>query len=232
MAAFVEDPIDVMVQHVREVAAVMPVFGFYLQPSVGGRVLNYNFWLKMACVENVIGIKIAPFNRYQSIDVVRAVCDSGRENDLVLYTGNDDSIVADLLTEYRIVSDGKEKRVRIKGGLLGQWSVWTHKAAGLFERIREIAEKNLPIPQELLALGVQLTDANAAVFDAAHRFSGCIPGIHEVLRRQGLLAGTWCLNPAQTLSPGQSAELDRVYASYPHLTDDEFVQAHRDEWLE
>ncbi|MDR1933330.1 MAG: dihydrodipicolinate synthase family protein [Spirochaetales bacterium] len=231
MADFAEDPVDVMIGHVREVAAAIPVFGFYLQPSVGGRVLSYGFWREMACVENVIGIKIAPFNRYRTIDVVRAVCDAGRENALVLYTGNDDSIVSDLLTEYRIVSDGKEKRVRIKGGLLGQWSVWTRSAAQLFERVRGIAEQNLPIPQDLPALGVQLTDANAVIFDAAHNFAGCIPGIHEVLRRQGLLAGTWCLNPSQVLSPGQSAALDRIYASYPHLSDDDFVKTHLGEWL-
>ena len=232
MAAFRDDTVEAMIAHAREVAEILPVFGFYLQPSVGGRILPYGFWRELVEIDNVIGIKIAPFNRYQTIDVVRAVCDAGREEEVVLYTGNDDNIVADLLTEFRIVSGGREKRVRIRGGLLGQWSVWTRNAAALHEQIREISHKDLPVPQSLLALGAQLTEANAVIFDAVNGYSGCIPGIHEVLRRQGLLAGTWCLNPAETLSAGQSAELDRIYSSYPHLADDAFVKQHLAEWFE
>ena len=232
MAAFRGDTVDAMIAHAREVAGILPIFGFYLQPAAGGRILPYDFWRKLVEIDNIIGIKIAPFNRYQTIDVVRAVCDAGRENEVVLYTGNDDNIIADLLTEYQIVSDGREKKVRIRGGLLGQWSVWTRNAVILHEQIRGISQKNLPVPQNLLALGAQLTEANAVIFDAANNYSGCIPGIHEVLRRQGLLEGTWCLNPAETLSAGQSAELDRICANYPHLADDDYVKEHLAEWLE
>jgi dihydrodipicolinate synthase/N-acetylneuraminate lyase len=231
LAAFAGDSAAAMLGHAREVSAGLPVFGFYLQPSVGGRILPYGFWRELACLDGLIGIKIAPFNRYQTIDVVRAVCDAGREQEVVLYTGNDDNIVADLVTEYRIASGGQEKRVRIRGGLLGQWSVWTRRAVELFARTREISQQGLAIPQELLALGAELTQANAAIFDAAGGFAGCIPGIHEVLRRQGLLAGTWCLDPSQALSPGQGEELDRIYANYPHLADDGFVREHLREWL-
>ena len=232
MAAFKQGTVKSMIAHVRKVAGILPVFGFYLQPAAGGRILPYRFWRELVEIDNVIGIKIAPFNRYQTIDVVRAVCDAGREEEVVLYTGNDDNIVADLVTEYRIVSNGKFKRVRIRGGLLGQWSVWTSTAVTLHKQCREISQKNLPVPQELLALGAQLTEANAVIFDAANGYAGCIPGIHEVLRRQGLLAGTWCLNTSEKLSAGQSAELDRIYASYPHLADDGFVKEHLAEWLE
>jgi dihydrodipicolinate synthase/N-acetylneuraminate lyase len=210
-----------LLAHARAVATVMPVFGFYLQPSVGGRVLPYEFWRGFAEIENVVAIKIAPFNRYQTIDVVRAVADAGRE-DIALYTGNDDNIVLDLLTPYRFAG----RTLRIAGGLLGHWAVWTRNAVELLERAHAARPD-----ESWLALNIEVTDANAALFDVANNFRGCIAGIHEVLRRQGLLEGIWCLNPAETLSPGQIQEIDRVYRAYPHLNDDAFVKAHRDDWL-
>lgn len=212
---------DRLIQHCSMVADILPVVGFYLQPSVGGRRLPYAFWRRFAEISNVVAIKIAPFNRYQTQDVMRAVIDSGR-NDIALYTGNDDNIVADLLTPFRF--DGQERR--IVGGLLGHWSVWTKRAVDLLERCR-----SADAAPELLRLGVEVTDCNAAFFDAANGFRGCIAGLHEVLRRQGLLEGTWCLDANETLSPGQLAEIDRVYEAYPQLNDDEFVASHRDEWL-
>jgi len=210
-----------LVHHCQEVAVIMPVIGFYLQSSVGGRRLPYSFWRRFAEIENVVAIKIAPFNRYETQEVIRAVIDSGRE-DIALYTGNDDSIVADLLTPFRF--SGGERR--IAGGLLGHWSVWTKRAVELLERCR-FAE----VTPDLLRLGGEITDCNAAFFDAANGFRGCIAGLHEVLRRQGLLEGIWCLDEHETLSPGQMEEIDRVYMAYPHLHDDEFVAQHRDQWL-
>ena len=212
---------DALLAHCRAVAEVIPVVGFYLQPSVGGRVLSYSFWRRFAEIENVVAIKIAPFNRYQTLDVVRAVIEAER-NDIALYTGNDDNIIADLITPFRIA--GKERR--ILGGLLGHWSVWTQRAVEHLQRCR-----NADATPDLLRLGVEVTDSNAAFFDAANGFRGCIAGLHEVLRRQGLLEGIWCLDEQETLSPGQLAEIDRVYRAYPHLHDDDFVALHRDEWL-
>jgi len=212
---------DALIAHCKSVAEVISVIGFYLQPSVGGRVLSYNFWRRFVEIENIVAIKIAPFNRYQTLDVVRAVIDAGRD-DIALYTGNDDNIVADFLTPFR--ARGKERR--IVGGLLGHWSVWTQRAVELLERCR-----NADATPELLSLSVEVTDSNAAFFDAANGFRGCIAGLHEVLRRQGLLEGLWCLDEHETLSPGQLAEIDRVYRYYPHLHDDEFIASHRDEWL-
>ena len=211
---------DELIAHCRAAAEIIPVIGFYLQPSVGGRILRHSFWRRFAEIENVIAIKIAPFNRYQTIDVVRAVIEAGRD-DIALYSGNDDSIVADFVTPFRF--GGKERR--IVGGLLGHWSVWTLRAVELLERCR-----NDDATPELLRLGVEVTDCNAAFFDAANGFSGCIAGLHEVLRRQGLLGGLWCLDEHETMSPGQLAEIDRVYRAYPHLHDDDFVTRHRDEW--
>lgn len=246
LAAFPHDPVEVLIDHCRKVAEVIPLFGFYLQPSVGGRILPYEFWVRFAEIENVVGIKIAPFNRYQTLDVVRAVCDARREKEIALYTGNDDHILLDLVTEYRIPRSGKSlreragsderntegvRKVRIVGGLLGQWSVWTKRAVEHHRWARELARSGTPVPQEYLTLAEELTDANGAIFDVAHRFAGCIAGIHEVLRRQGFLEGTWCLNPNETLSPGQAEEIDRVCHSYPHLTDDAFVQEHLSGWL-
>ncbi|RFC47021.1 MAG: Dihydrodipicolinate synthase/N-acetylneuraminate lyase [Verrucomicrobia bacterium] len=212
---------DDLIAHCRAVAQIIPVIGFYLQPSVGGRSLPHAFWRRFAEIENVAAIKIAPFNRYQTLDVVRAVIEAGRD-DIALYTGNDDNIVADLITPFRIA--GRERR--IVGGLLGHWSVWTRNAVTLLQRCQR--EKASP---DLLRLGIEITDCNAAFFDAAHGFRGCIAGLHEILRRQGLLEGLWCLDAHETLSPGQLAEIDRVRLAYPHLHDDEFVATHRDTWL-
>lgn len=219
-----------LLAHCRAVAEVIPLFGFYLQPAVGGRVLSHAFWRRFAEIDNVVAIKVAPFNRYQTLDVVRALAESGRD-DIALYTGNDDNIVLDLLAAYRFTIDGRTIERRFVGGLLGHWAVWTRRAVELLETCHRVAASDGPIPRELLQRNVEVTDANAALFDAAHQFAGCIPGVHEVLRRQGLLEGTWCLDPHETLSPGQAEEIDRIYRMYPHLTDDEFVAQHREEWL-
>lgn len=227
LSAFKDGTEDEMIEHVKSIAKEMPVIGFYLQPSVGGRILQYSFWKRFAEIENIIAIKMAPFNRYQTFDVVRAVCDAGKESDITLYTGNDDNILLDLLSEYKI----GEKKVRIKGGLLGHWCVWTKKAVELLKEAHAVIDKGDFIPAEMLTRAIEVTDTNAAFFDPAHSFAGCIPGIHEVLRRQGLLQGTWCLNPEEVLSPGQSEEIDRCYKSYPCLNDDNFVKAHLDEWM-
>lgn len=210
-----------LVAHCLAVADVIPVVGFYLQPAAGGRLLPYSFWREFVEIENVVAIKIAPFNRYQTINVVRAVVEAGRD-DIAIYTGNDDNIVVDLLTPYRF--NGRERR--IVGGLLGHWSVWTRRAVELLEKCH-----TQPASPDLLRLAIEVTDSNAAFFDAANGFAGCIAGLHEVLRRQGLLEGVWCLDPRETFGPGQRAEIDRVYRAYPHLNDDAFVAAHRDEWL-
>ena len=207
-----------LIRHCRAVAEVLPLFGFYLQPAVGGRVLSYAFWRAFAEIEKAWAIKIAPFNRYQTHDVVRAVADAGRD-DLALYTGNDDNIVADLVTSF----PGPR---RIVGGLLGQWAVWTRGAVRLLERVH-----NGSLDAGWLRENAALTDANGAIFDAAHAFAGCIPGIHEILRRQGLLRGVWCLDPLEMLSPGQAAEIDRVCRAYPELSDDSFVGENLDRWL-
>ena len=218
-----------LIAHARAVAAEIPLVGFYLQPSVGGRPLGFRFWREFAEIENVVAIKMAPFNRYQTQDVIRAVHEAGRANDIALYTGNDDNILLDLLTTHRFDMEGEG--VRVLGGLLGHWAVWTQKAVEHLNRIHALLDSGAPIPQDVLTLAAQVTDANAAFFDAANGFAGCIAGIHEVLRRQGLLEGRWTLNPAEELSPGQMESIDRVYAAYPHLNDDAFVAAHAKEWL-
>ena len=217
-----------LVAHCRAVSEVMPVVGFYLQPAVGGRVLPYAFWRKFAKIENVIAIKMAPFNRYQTIDVIRGVAEAGR-SDIALYTGNDDNIIMDLLTPHRFAG----KDWRIVGGLLGHWSVWTKSAVDILNACHAAVARDGGggASADLLRLAIEVTDSNAAFFDAANAFAGCIAGLHEVLRRQGLLEGIWCLNANETLGPGQVAEIDRVYAAYPHLNDDTFVEQHRDEWL-
>jgi dihydrodipicolinate synthase/N-acetylneuraminate lyase len=220
---------DALLAHCRAVAEVVPLVGFYLQRAVGGPALSYRFWREFAAIEAVVAIKIAPFDRYRTLDVVRAVAESGRD-DIALYTGNDDSIVVDLLTPFRFAVAGKPVERRIVGGLLGHWSVWTRRAVELLDACHA-ASRAPELPAELLRRAVEVTDANAAFFDAAHGFAGCIAGLHEVLRRQGLLEGTWCLDPAETLSPGQAEEIDRVCRAYPHLSDDAFVAAHREEWL-
>jgi hypothetical protein len=264
-----------LLAHCRAVAQIIPVIGFYLQPAVGGRVLSYHFWKEFVEIENVIAIKIAPFNRYQTLDLVRAVAESGR--DIALYTGNDDNIVMDLLTPFAFQSGGKIVERRIVGGLLGHWSVWTRRAVDLLNECHAAAEnqrngvqdvgastltsaeqnptdggllgggalaptiprkktgalapEETQIPMALLRKSIEVTDSNAAFFDAANHFRGCIAGLHEVLRRQGLLQGIWCLDPHETLSPGQADEISRVYAAYPHLNDDAFVREHLDAWL-
>jgi dihydrodipicolinate synthase/N-acetylneuraminate lyase len=223
-------PDDTLIEHCRTIAEIIPVIGFYLQPSVGGRLLSYSFWRRFAEIPGVVAIKIAPFNRYQTLDVVRAVVESGRE-DIALYTGNDDNIVMDLLTPYRFDVGGKVQERRIVGGLLGHWSVWTRRAVELLEACQQCAASGEDIPVELLQLSVEVTDSNAAFFDAANGFAGCIAGLHEVLRRQGLLNGIWCLNPQESLSPDQGAEIDRVSRAYPHLNDDTFVRENLDAWL-
>jgi hypothetical protein len=213
-----------LLEHCRAIASIIPVIGFYLQPSVGGRDLPFAFWRAFCDIENVVAIKVAPFNRYQTLEVVRAVAASGRAAEIALYTGNDDNILLDLLTTYHFPSGP----LRFAGGLLGHWAVWTKRAV---EHLAETKRVTASVPSELLTLAQQITDANAALFDPAHQFHGCIPGIHEILRRQGLLAGRWCLDPHEDLSPGQAEEIDRVCGMYPHLRDDEFVREHLDEWL-
>jgi len=217
---------EALLERTRAVAEVLPVFGFYLQPAVGGRDLPYSFWRRLADIEGVVAIKIAPFDRYRTLEVVRAVCASDRWAEVALYTGNDDHFVMDLMTPFHFF--GRSKRV--VGGLLGQWAVWTHSAVRWLQEVQRWWSDGQGTGA-LLRLAVETTDANAAIFDAAHAFAGTIPGIHEVLRRQGLLAGRWCLDPGEDLSPGQVEEIDRVLAAYPHLSDDDFVQAHRQEWL-
>jgi len=212
---------DYLIERTRAIAEVMPVVGFYLQPAVGGRVFSYKYWERLCAIGNVAAIKCAAFNRYLTIDVARAIAFSGRE--IALYTGNDDSIATDLMTEFRFESGEGTKAVRCVGGLLGHWAVWTKKAVEAFRRIRQAAESGV-LSADLLTLAAQITDANAAFFDARNSFAGCIAGVHEVLRRQGLMKGIWCLNPEETMSPGQSEEIDRVYAMYPQLNDDDFVR--------
>ena len=227
LAALKTASTDALLAHCRAVAQVIPVMGFYLQPAVGGRVLGFDFWRRFAEIEQVVAIKIAPFNRYQTLDVVRAVAEAGRAADLALYTGNDDNIALDLLTRFAC----GPVELRFAGGLLGHWAIWTQQAVALLNECRATLDSGKPIPQELLTRAVQVTDTNAAFFDAANGFAGCIAGIHEVLRRQGLLRGIWCLDPREGLSPGQQAEIDRVYAAYPQLNDDQFVAQHLDQWL-
>ena len=219
-----------LVERTRQVAAVMPVIGFYLQPSVGGRIFAAEYWRQICAIPNVLAIKSAPFNRYQTLDLVRAAACSERADEIALYTGNDDNIVLDLLTPYRFTVDGRTVEKRFIGGLLGHWSVWTRTAVALYERLRDYQDGR-PIPQELLSLAAAVTDCNGAFFDVANGFQGCIAGIHEVLRRQGLFGGIWCLNENEMLSPGQSEEIDRVYAMYGDLSDDAFVAQNLDKWL-
>ncbi len=226
LAALSDATIPVLLDHVLAVASVIPVIGFYLQPSVGGRVLPFAFWTRFMEIANVVAIKIAPFNRYQTVDVVRALAASGRADEISLYTGNDDNILVDLLTEFNL----EGQRIRIAGGLLGHWAVWTKTAVEHLATVKaQIAENH--VAPELLTLAQQVTDANAALFDPAHQFRGCIAGIHEVLRRQGLLEGRWCLDPDEDLSPGQDDDISRVCRAYPHLVDDPFVKEHLDVWL-
>ena len=230
LAALGEADDQQLLDHCREVARVTPLFGFYLQSTIGGRELSYRFWRSFVELPEVVAIKIAPFNRYQTLEVLRAVAESGRE-DIALYTGNDDNIVMDLITPHRFRVRGKEVELRIVGGLLGHWAVWTRRAVEILEECHRYRNGNGTLPEAVLRLAIEVTDSNAAFFDAANHFRGCIPGLHEVLRRQRLLEGIWCLNPAETLGPGQREEIDRIYEAYPHLNDDDYVREHRDDWL-
>ncbi|RDI40009.1 dihydrodipicolinate synthase family protein [Falsibacillus pallidus] len=219
-----------LLNRTKRIAEIIPVFGFYLQPSVGGRVLSFEFWKTFAEIDNVFAIKMAPFNRYQTLDVVRAVCESTRSDQIALYTGNDDNIINDLLTVYRFQSNGKTIEKAIVGGLLGHWAVWTKTAVEYFERIKAVRGQEA-IPAHFLTLAQEVTDANAAFFDSANRFKGCIAGINKVLAMQGLLQGEWCLLPEERLSDGQLEEIQRVYRDYPHLQDDSFVSQNLSNWL-
>jgi dihydrodipicolinate synthase/N-acetylneuraminate lyase len=221
---------DDLVEHCRRVADVMPTMGFYLQPAVGGTELGTSFWRRFAGIENVVAVKIAPFDRYRTLDVVRGVVEAAAEERVTLYTGNDDHIVLDLVIPFLARRGDEDVTVRIKGGLLGHWSVWTRRAVGLLARIRRAVAAG-GLSEDILALDSRVTAMNAALFDAAHEFRGCIPGCHEVLRRQGLLAGIWTLDPRETLSPGQAEEIDRVTAAWPELTDDHFVRENLGRWL-
>jgi len=229
VAAFKNASNEEILTHCKEVAKVMPIMGFYLQPAVGGRILDVDFWREFGKISNVVAIKIAPFNRYYTMDVVRGIAESGRSGEITLYTGNDDNILVDLLSGYRIMVEGRITTLRIAGGLLGHWAVWTRTVVKMLEEVHAGKyDQNL---QEALILANQITDANAAFFDAANNFAGCITGLHEVLRRQGLLEGIWTLNEKETLSAGQKAEIDRVYRAYPHLNDDDFVSENLEKWL-
>ncbi|SEM86795.1 Dihydrodipicolinate synthetase family protein [Paenisporosarcina quisquiliarum] len=214
---------DDLIERTKVVANELPVFGFYLQPAVGGRIFSYEFWEEFASVDNVVGIKMAPFDRYLTLDVIRAVCASPRKDEIALYTGNDDNIVLDLFAAYQFEVEGKMESKSIVGGLLGHWSVWTHKAVKLFEKIK-LARLDNDIDKHWFSIAQDVTDANSAFFDSKNAFKGSIAGINEVLSRQGLLQGNWCLIDHETLSPGQANEIDRVYATYPQLNDDAFVQ--------
>jgi hypothetical protein len=221
-----------LLDRARSIGEVMPLFGFYLQPSVGGKVLSEAFWQEFAEIPSVNAIKIAPFNRYQSLEVVRAVCRSSRRDGIAIYTGNDDNIVNDLLTTYRIATDTGVVEKDIVGGLLGHWAVWTQKAVELLKQIKIAKQTGDMLHRSWLTKNIEVTDTNAAFFDTKNNFAGCIAGLHEVLRRQGLLEGIWCLNPDETLSPGQLEEINRVYRGYPELNDDEFVKQNIELWKE
>ena len=219
--------VDELVEHCAAVAAEIPLVGFYLQTAVGGIPLPMEFWRRFALIDNVIAIKMAPFNRYRTLDVARGVVAARAEERVTLYTGNDDHIVLDLVVPLAVRRDAKEVRVRIKGGLLGHWSVWTRSAVELLDRVH----RQQRVDEDLLALDARVTDCNSAFFDVANDFAGCIPGCHEVLRRQGLLEGIWCLDPRETLSPGQAQEIERVCREHADLADDEFVRANLGKWL-
>ncbi len=225
MAALGDWTEEQVLAHIRRIAAEIPVMGFYLQTAIGGRAFSYDFWKSLAEIPDVMAIKVAAFNRYQTLDVVRAVCNAGRAEEVALYTGNDDNIVNDLLTRYRFQVNGKPVEKRFVGGLLGHWAVWTHQAVALFGQLKDHVRQGYPDAGEWLTRNTEVTDMNAAIFDASHAFQGCIAGVHQVLYLQGLLDGIWCLDPGETLSPGQSEAIERVIRDYPHLIDDAFVKA-------
>ncbi|MBU2286196.1 MAG: dihydrodipicolinate synthase family protein [Gammaproteobacteria bacterium] len=222
---------DALIEHCTALAREIPLVGFYLQPAVGGLHLGPRFWTRFAAIDNVVAIKVAPFNRYRTLDVMRGVAEAGAEDRVTLYTGNDDHIVLDLITPFTVMREGRPVTLRFRGGLLGHWSVWTSRAVELLARCHVAVQGGGPVDPELLALDSRVTDCNAAFFDVANDFHGCIAGCHEVLRRQGLLEGIWCLDPHEGLSPGQREEIDRVLAQHRDLGDDDFVAAHLAEWL-
>lgn len=222
---------DALIAHCEQVAAEIPLIGFYLQPAVGGLHLSAHFWARFAAIPNVVAIKVAPFNRYRTVDVVRGIVDAGAEDKVTLYTGNDDHIVLDLVTPFTVMRDGKPVTLRFKGGLLGHWSVWTKGAVDIFKRCRAEAAKDA-VSADMLALDSRVTDCNSAFFDVVNDFHGCIAGCHEILRRQGLLEGIWCLDPEEGLSPGQAEELTRVSRLHADLADDDFVRANLSRWLD
>lgn len=222
---------DQLVAHCRAIADIIPIFGFYLQPAVGGILLEYDFWRAFLEIPQVVAVKVAPFNRYQTLEVVRALAESGRKDEIALYTGNDDNIVADLLAEFRVATESGLTSIHFAGGLLGQWAVWTSRAVELLAEVKACREEAGDCAYDILAQGASLTDANAALFDARNAFAGCIAGLHEILRRQGLMAGRWCLDANEDLSPGQLEEINRVSRAYPHWQDDDFVAAHLSDWL-
>jgi len=221
---------DEMIERTKIIAGIMPVIGFYLQPAVGGRIFSADYWKRLSDIDGVAAIKCAPFNRYQTLELVRGAAMSERRGEIALYTGNDDNILIDMLTKYEININGEIIEKRFVGGLLGHWAVWTKSVVDLFEKIQQYKDGR-DIPSELLTLAAKITDANAAFFDAANNYAGCIAGIHEVLRRQGIFEGIWCINPNETLSPGQSEEINRVYADYPELNDDDFVRKNLKKWI-
>jgi dihydrodipicolinate synthase/N-acetylneuraminate lyase len=222
---------DVLIDHARQVAQIIPVMGFYLQTAISQMVLPIEFWKRFVEIPNVLAIKISPFNRYQTLDVLEAVAHSGRADEIALYTGNDDNIIIDLLTQHEFNIDGKPVTVQIVGGLLGQWACWTKRAVEHLNHIKEIREVKTQVPREMLTLAGQLTLANRAIFDADNNFAGCIPGVSYVLKRQGLLEEIGTLDPDERLSPGQAAKIDAVIRDYPHLTDDDFVKENIHKWL-
>ncbi len=230
LAALKTESDDALIAHCNTVAREIPIVGFYLQPAAGGRLLSHGFWHRFVEIPNVAAIKVAPFNRYQTLDVVRAVAAAGRQDEIPLYTGNDDHIVGDLIADYAVPTPSGAVTVRFAGGLLGHWACWTRAAVNLLNECKRLRNE-AALPRSILTLAEQVTDCNAAFFDAANGFAGCIPGIHEVLRRQGLLENNFCLNPHEQLSLGQAAEIDRVWHAYPHLSDDAFVREHLDQWL-
>lgn len=220
-----------LLEHCRRIADEIGIIGFYMQSAVGGVDLDFDFWREFAAIDNVIGIKVAPFNRYRTLDVLRGIVAAGAEDRITLYTGNDDHIVADLMTPFEIPRGNETVTLRFRGGLLGHWSVWAKAAVDLLARIHTDQNSGKGIDPQLLGLDARVTDCNSAFFDVANGFDGCIAGCHEVLRRQGLLEGIWCLDPEEGLSPGQATEINRVYAAHPDLNDDDFVKAHLDRWL-
>ena len=221
---------DEIIAHCQAVAREFPLVGFYLQPAVGGVILGASFWRRFAEIDNVVAIKIAPFNRYRTLDVLRGVAAAGALDRITLYTGNDDHILLDLTLPFDLRDNGVSTRTHIRGGLLGHWSVWTATAIKQFETCKAARNKDA-VPAELLALDARVTDCNSAFFDVANNFHGCIAGCHEILRRQGLMQGIWCLDPAEDLSPGQMQEIDRVCREHADLSDDAFVAAHLQKWL-